>query len=95
MTSILDTFVGLIQFICGCGTLLAIAFMVTLVLPESPMKQFATQVIGWTVAFVCGLYVICPDPLPIFVDDLGALLMAVGGAMAAKRAGKPPVDVSH
>lgn len=87
MIAILDSFLGLVEFVIGCVTLLGIAFMVTMVLPDSPMKEFATKVVGWTVAFVCGLWFICPDPLPIVVDDIGALLLCIGGAVAAKRAG--------
>ena len=92
MTAILDSVLGLLEFTLGCVTLLGVAFMVTLVLPDSPMKQFATKVVGWTVAFVCGLWFICPDPLPIVVDDIGALLLCIGGAVAAKRAGKSPSE---
>lgn len=89
----MSTLVGLIEFLAGCLTLLGIAFMVTLVMPDSPMKEFATKVVGWTVALVCGLYVVCPDPLPIVVDDIGALLLCIGGAVAAKQAGKSSPEV--
>ncbi len=90
----MSTLVGLLEFAIGCATLLGVAFMVTMVLPDSPMKQFATQVIGWAVAFVCGFYFIVPDPLPVFVDDIGALLLGIGGAMAAKRSGKSSKEVA-
>ncbi|MBC7817333.1 MAG: DUF1232 domain-containing protein [Planctomycetaceae bacterium] len=70
--------------------------MVTLALPDSPTKQFATQLIGWAIALACGLYVISPiDVIPEaflgpigMLDDVGALLLGIGGAIAAKRAGK-------
>lgn len=92
----MSTLVGLIEFILGCITLLGVAFLVTLALPDSPTKQFATQVIGWGIALACGLWVVSPVDLipeallgPIgALDDVGALLLGIGSAMAAKRAGK-------
>ncbi len=99
----MSTLVGLIEFVLACGTILGVAFMVCLVLPDSPMKSFATQVIGWAAAAVCGLYVAMPFDLvpegllgPLgAVDDIGALMLGIGAAIAAKRAGKDVKEVSR
>ena len=89
-----DTLVGLIEFLMGCLTLLFMTFLIVMALPKSPMQQFAVKVCGWAVALVCGLYVVIPDPLPVVIDDIGALLLGIGGAIAAKRAGKNMQEVS-
>lgn len=99
----MSSLIGLIEFILGCITLLGVAFLVTLALPDSPTKQFATQVIGWGIALACGLWVVSPVDLipeallgPIGVlDDVGVLLLGIGGVMAAKRAGKDSKEAAQ
>lgn len=87
---------GLMQLVIVCGTLLGIAFMVCLALPDSPFKDFVMKVAGWGLAVVCGIYCISPvDVLPEaalgpfgMVDDVFSLILAVFAAKQAKKAGE-------
>lgn len=99
----MSTIVGFAELCVCCLTLLAVAFMVCLVIPDSPLKEFSQKVIGWGVAKLCGLYVVMPFDLvpegllgPLgAVDDIGALMLGIGAAIAAKRAGKDVKEVSR
>jgi uncharacterized membrane protein YkvA (DUF1232 family) len=80
-----------------CGTALAVAMMVLVNMPKSPLRDMLVQIVGWLFAVFCALYCISPiDILPEaflgpfgLVDDVGAAVVGVMSAMAAYRAGKP------
>jgi len=91
---------SIIQTMLLCGTLLAVAFVVLLSLPQSKLQEFLMPIIGWCVAIFCGVYCISPiDIVPEavlgpfgLIDDLGAL---VTGIAAARMAMKKPREESH
>jgi uncharacterized membrane protein YkvA (DUF1232 family) len=78
-----------------CGTLLAVAFLVLVSLPQSKLRDLLMPFVGWGVAALSVAYVIMPlDVLPDFIpvagwiDDIGALALAFGSARAAMTAAK-------
>jgi uncharacterized membrane protein YkvA (DUF1232 family) len=78
-----------------CGTLLVVAFLVLVSLPQSKLRDLLMPFIGWGVAALSVAYVIMPlDVLPDFIpvvgwfDDLGAIALAIGSASAAMTAAK-------
>lgn len=92
----MSALLGLFQMMVFCGTLLGIAFMVCLALPQSPFKDFVTKVAGWGLAVICGIYCISPvDVLPEavlgpfgFFDDIGSLILGIFAARTAHKAGQ-------
>jgi uncharacterized membrane protein YkvA (DUF1232 family) len=67
------------------------------------MRQLAIQALGWAVAVLSGLYLANPfdllpeallGPIAGGADDTVALLVGIGAAMAAKRAGKDSKEIS-
>jgi uncharacterized membrane protein YkvA (DUF1232 family) len=87
------TFLAVLAFF---GTVLALAMMWLVNMPQSPLRDVLVQVIGWLFACFCAFYVISPiDILPEaflgpfgLVDDVGAAVAGVMSAMAAYRAGQ-------
>ncbi|MBX3412814.1 MAG: DUF1232 domain-containing protein [Pirellulales bacterium] len=90
-----------------CGTILLLALMVLVAIPQSRLRDVLLQVVGWLFAGGCAAYVLSPvDVVPEvilgpfgLVDDLIALIVGIGSAVAAwqvrRRAGRSPViDVS-
>ena len=90
-----------------CGTVLLLALMVLVAIPQSRLRDVLLQVVGWLFAGGCAAYVLSPvDAAPEvilgpfgLVDDLMALIMGIISAVAAwqvrRRAAKSPViDVS-
>ena len=69
---------------------LLLTLMVCLSLPKSKLREFLTPLVGWALAVGCGIYVISPldvlpDVIPVigWMDDVGAIAVGVGSAMAA------------
>ena len=92
----MGTFFGVISIVALCGTLLTIAMLVAVSLPQSPLRAALVQVLGWVFVAFCVLYFVSPvDILPEaflgpfgMFDDIGAAIAAVVAARAAWRAGK-------
>jgi uncharacterized membrane protein YkvA (DUF1232 family) len=77
------------------GGILALSFLVLLAMPQSRLREIVLPFVGWAVAALSALYIVSPiDVVPdVFVgigwvDDLVALAIAIGSAMAAINAGK-------
>jgi uncharacterized membrane protein YkvA (DUF1232 family) len=77
------------------GTVLALAFVILLSLPQSKLREIALPVIAWTFTAVCGVYIfspldIIPDVIPVagWIDDGGALIAGIASAATALTAGK-------
>jgi uncharacterized membrane protein YkvA (DUF1232 family) len=84
-----------------CGTLVTLALLVLLAMPQSRLRQFLLPIMGWGFAAFCGVYVISPvdlipealvGPLGIF-DDVGAIVAGFMAASAAMKAGKEPLQL--
>jgi uncharacterized membrane protein YkvA (DUF1232 family) len=79
-----------------CGTVLTLAFLVLLALPQSKLRDLIMPFVGWSVAALSATY--CVMPIDLFpeaflgpfgyADDLIALVVAIGSASAAIDAGK-------
>ena len=82
-----------IRMIVVCGSLLLAVFLVLLALPRSKMREVVMPVVGWAVAALSAIYVvspldIVPDVIPIagWLDDGGAVVTGIAGAVMAMRA---------
>lgn len=83
-----------IQTLIQCGTLLTVAFLVLLAMPQSKLREFLMPVIGWGFALFCGAYVLMPvDIIPEIlagpfglIDDAGAVVAGIASARAAMNA---------
>ena len=82
-----------IRMIILCGSLLLAVFLVLLALPRSKMREVVMPVVGWAVAALSAIYVISPldivpDVIPIagWLDDCGALVTGIAGAVMAMKA---------
>lgn len=92
----MDSFFGFMKFLVGCGTLLAIGFVVVAHLPNSPLRTLLVQLGGWATAAICGAYVVSPiDVVPeaIFgpfgiLEDIVAAIVGFMAARAAWKAGQ-------
>lgn len=92
----MDSFFGFLKFFVGCGTLLAIGFVVLAHLPKSPLRTLLVQICGWATAVICGVYTLSPiDVAPELVlgpfgliDDLVAAIIGFMSARAAWNARK-------
>jgi uncharacterized membrane protein YkvA (DUF1232 family) len=86
----MSEFFGLLSTFLWCGTILGLAFMVVLAMPQSRMRDVMKKVL---LAVACAIYVISPiDLMPEallgpfgLVDDLGALVAGVIAARSAFR----------
>jgi uncharacterized membrane protein YkvA (DUF1232 family) len=90
------SFFGMLSMLALCGTILALAMMVLVSLPSSPLRDLLVQVVGWLFAVFCAIYCISPidilpeaflGPFGLF-DDVGAAVVGIGSAMTAWKAGK-------
>ncbi len=64
MASIIHTFLV-------CGTLLVVATLVLLSMPQSQLRFFLLEVLGWAGTVLAGLYILCPvDFIPDFIPFL-------------------------
>lgn len=85
-----------IRFLILCGTILALAMLVLVSLPQSKLRDCIMPVVGWGFALFCGLYVLSPiDIVPEallgpfgVVDDVGAVILGVASARSAMSAAK-------
>ena len=92
----MSTFFGFAAVIAVCGSSLALALMILVSLPQSPLRAALVQIFGWLFAGFCVIYFVSPvDILPEaflgpfgMFDDIGAAIAAVVSARAAWRAGK-------
>jgi uncharacterized membrane protein YkvA (DUF1232 family) len=74
-----------------CGTVLLLALMVLVAIPQSRLRDILLQVVGWLFAGSCAAYVVSPvDAAPELIfgpfgllDDLIAIILGVMSAMAA------------
>ena len=90
----METVFKTMQLALGCGTLLLLAFLVLLALPNSRLRAVVMPVVSWLMVIACGFYVVSPlDVIPEamfgpfgLVDDIGAGLV---GYAAYKLATKP------
>jgi uncharacterized membrane protein YkvA (DUF1232 family) len=86
---------SLLETMMHCGTMIVLAFLVLLALPQCKLRNVCLETSGWLAAALCAHYVVCPidlipDCLPGigWVDDAGALLGGIISASIAYRAGK-------
>jgi len=91
----MQTISGVLQTMLICGTLLGIASLVLLSLPQSELRAFLLPIVGWGIAIFCGLWCISPvDPIPDiffpfgFTDDIAALAIGVTSARMAMTSGQ-------
>jgi len=92
----MSTFLGTIQLLIGCGSLILLAFMILLAMPNSELKKFLMPIIGWCLAIFCGIYCVSPvDIVPEaflgpfgLVDDIGAAVLGFSAASMARKAAK-------
>lgn len=89
----LDSLFIVIKWLIGAGTVLALAMMVLVALPQSKLRDVLIQIVGWTFALYCGVYCISPDILPVWlfgpigvIDDVAALGAGIASASAAYNA---------
>ena len=93
------SFFQVIEFMIVCGSILALAMMILVNMPQSPLRSLLIQVFGWLFALFCGAYAISPiDVMPEILlgpfglmDDLGAVVVGFMSARAAWNAGKDRV----
>lgn len=84
---------GFLNTALMCGTMLGIAFMVALSLPQSRMRSVVVEICSWAAVVFCGVYAISPiDVVPEvllgplgLIDDLGALFLGWQAFRAAKQ----------
>lgn len=92
------SFFGMLSVFAICGSMLAIAMMVLVSMPQSPLRNLLVQLFGWTFAALCALYCLSPvDLLPEAIfgpfgipDDIGAAVAGALSAITAWRVGKSP-----
>lgn len=92
----MGSFFGMIQTMLVCGTIVGLAVIVLLAMPECKLRAFLLPIVGWVVAILCGIYCISPiDIVPEallgpfgLVDDLGSLVAGFAAARMAMTAGK-------
>jgi uncharacterized membrane protein YkvA (DUF1232 family) len=86
----------LLRLLVVCGCLTVITFMVLLALPQCKLRDMLMPFVAWGFVALCAAYVISPvdafpeilfGPFGLF-DDLGAVVMGVGTAVATVNAGK-------
>jgi uncharacterized membrane protein YkvA (DUF1232 family) len=85
---------GTIQTLAMCGTLVTIAFVILLAMPQSQLRAFLLPIAGWSVAIFCGIYAISPvDIVPEallgpfgLIDDVGAVVAGITAARVAMSA---------
>lgn len=90
----MQSILGTIQMLVLCGTVLAIAFVVLLSMPQSKLRAFLLPICGWCVAIFCGVYAISPvDIVPEvalgpfgLIDDIGAVVAGISAARTAMKA---------
>ena len=90
----METLLKTMQLALGCGTLLLVAFLILLALPNSRLRAVVMPVVSWLMVIACGCYVASPvDGMPeaffgpvALIDDIGAGLV---GYAAYKLATKP------
>lgn len=78
------------------GGVIVITFMILLALPQCKLRQMLMPFVAWGFVALCAAYAISPvDAFPeiLFgpfglVDDIGAVVMGVGTAMATINAAK-------
>ena len=86
----MSEFFGFLSTFLWCGTILGLAFMVVLAMPQSRMRDVMKKVL---LAVACGIYVLSPiDLMPEallgpfgFIDDIGALAAGIVAARSAVR----------
>ena len=86
---------SMLQTFLQCGTLLTIAFLVLLALPQCELRTFLMPIVSWAMTVFCALYVVSPvDVVPeaVFgpvglIDDV---LAAVVGYASYKKATSSP-----
>jgi len=83
----------MINTLIMCGTGLFVVFLILLAMPKSQLRSFLAPLVGWAVAALSTIYIvspidIVPDFIPIagWLDDGGALMTAIAGAVMAMKA---------
>ena len=75
----------------ACGTLLGLAFIIALSLPQSRFQLFVLEIVYWLGAVFCSVYCVSPvDLVPEMalgpfgiVDDVGAVVAGVWSCLNA------------
>jgi hypothetical protein len=93
---IMSSIFAMIDLMIMCGTVLTIAVVIALSIPDSKFRTFVMPIVGWGFAIFCGIYAISPiDVLPECLfgpagmfDDIGAVIAGIMAARAAMKASK-------
>jgi uncharacterized membrane protein YkvA (DUF1232 family) len=88
----MEGFFEVIKLLIMGGIAITIVLMVTLALPQSPMRDFLKPIVSWCFAIFCAFYVISPlDVVPEaalgpfgLIDDIGAIIAAIMAVKASK-----------
>ena len=88
--------IDLLSKLLNCGTLLLIALLILLALPQSRLREIVLPFVGWAVAALSAAYVILPfDLVPEallgpfgLIDDLVAVAVAIASAITASQSGR-------
>jgi uncharacterized membrane protein YkvA (DUF1232 family) len=87
-------FLGLMKLVLGLGTLVILALLIMLSLPQSQLPRVFGQAANWMLAGFCALYALSPidilpeallGPFGLF-DDAVAIVAGVSAGVAAWRA---------
>jgi uncharacterized membrane protein YkvA (DUF1232 family) len=91
-------FLVLLKWILGLGTLLILALLIMLSLPQSQLPKVCGQASKWLLAALCAIYALSPvdilpeailGPFGIF-DDLAAVVIGVKAGISAWQARRQP-----
>ena len=98
----MSEFIGLVKVLAGCGTVLFIAMLVLLSLPQCRLRSVGVELMKWlTAAGLVFLTVspidVIPDVVPLlgWGDDLGYLLGAFTTARSAMSERRRRVEMDN
>ncbi len=86
----MDSLASLMSTGMLCGTVLTIAFLILMALPQSKLRSVGMEIGKWIMAALCAILVISPidiipDVIPVlgWGDDIGYVVAAVAAARSA------------
>lgn len=85
-------FFSMVKFLAGCGTVIFIATLILMALPQCKLRSIGLEMTKWVIAG--GLVLLIPSPVDAipdvlpgigWVDDIGYALGAVAAAKSAMK----------